>query len=141
MRRAIGVPERDDRRGSMHWNAARKVWLMPHSATAWTFKGARCRSGGDFGRCVEEGDRIGCRMKELASVLARWQRWSEGETVRLVKNCLATRLLRSRVYRPPLSLVASLFANERRFHVQTTAIDQTAGIVNLTTVLAHSSGE
>jgi hypothetical protein len=32
-----------------------------------------------------------------------------------------------------------------RFHViatvQTTAIDQTAGVVNLTTVLAHSSGE
>ncbi len=37
--------------------------------------------------------------------------------------------------------LAGLFHQHEIATVQTTAIDQTAGIVNLTTVLAHASGE
>ena len=39
------------------------------------------------------------------------------------------------------TLCARPWASMRSRRVQTTAIDQTAGIVNLTTVLAHASGE
>src|ERR1700720_3264116 len=40
-----------------------------------------------------------------------------------------------------LDIVRKTLGNHEIATVQTTAIDQTAGVVNLTTVLAHASGE
>ena len=41
----------------------------------------------------------------------------------------------------PLEIVRKTLGQHEIATVQTTAIDQTIGIVNLTTILAHSSGE
>ena len=83
----------------------------------------------------------------LAAALAK----AQGELVNPEKSLVATirRMARGgaeRTFRyAPLSsgldIVRKTFGQHEIATVQTTSIDQTAGLINLTTVLAHSSGE
>ena len=83
----------------------------------------------------------------IAAALAK----AQGELINPEKSLVATIRLdgpgaaeRSFRYAPlssGLDIVRKTLSQHEIATVQTTAIDQTAGIVNLTTVLAHASGE
>src|SRR5450830_1947577 len=91
------------------------------------------------------------RSSESVAALATALAKAQGELVNPEKSLVATiqtdrRGESNRTFRyAPLSsgldIVRKMLGQHEIATVQTTAIDQTAGTVNLTTVLAHASGE
>src|SRR6516165_6877582 len=62
-------------------------------------------------------------------------------TIRADGSCGAEQTFRYAPLSSGLDIVRKTLGQHEIATVQTTAIDQTAGLLNLTTVLAHSSGE
>ena len=91
------------------------------------------------------------RSSELIGAIAAALAKAQGELTNPEKSLTATirsdspgAVERSFRYAPlstGLDIVRKTLSQHEIATVQTTAIDQTAGIVNLTTVLAHASGE
>src|SRR6202162_2116515 len=91
------------------------------------------------------------RSRETIGTIAAALAKAQGELVNPEKSLVATirsngpgAAERSFRYAPlssGLDIVRKTLSQHEIATVQTTAIDQTAGIVNLTTVLAHASGE
>jgi ERF superfamily/YqaJ-like viral recombinase domain len=69
--------------------------------------------------------------------------WYEANTGRVITDTSKSRsgMLRWSPLSSGLEIVRKTLGHHEIATIQTTAIDQTCGIVNLTTVLAHSSGE
>ena len=91
------------------------------------------------------------RSSELIGAIAAALAKAQGEltnpeksltaTIRLDGRSAAERSFRYAPLSSGLDIVRKTLSQHEIATVQTTAIDQTAGIVNLTTVLAHASGE
>src|SRR5438477_11258772 len=116
-----------------------------------TVSGPSARNRGPSASISSKGRIAMQRSSETIGTIAAALAKAQGELVNPEKSLVATirsdeargaeRSFRYAPLSSGLDIVRKTLSQHEIATVQTTAIDQTAGIVNLTTVLAHASGE